>query len=82
MADPDVGASRGSSTLRRVIPVLAMFGGAFLGALAVKHIGLALPLAAAAALTATSALLAMRLSRGIPPGRSGPSRRFANGTVR
>jgi len=66
-ADSPIGAARGNNTLRRAIPVVAMLGGAFVGALAVLHVGLFLPLAAAAALTATAAALAFHLGRGDPP---------------
>ncbi len=66
-ADSPLGAARGNNTLRRAIPVVAMFGGALLGALAVLHVGLFLPLAAAAALTAIAAALAFHLGRGDPP---------------
>ncbi len=66
IADSPLGADRGNNTLRRAIPVLAMFLGALAGAWAVLNVGLVLPLAAAAALTATAAFLAYRLSRGDP----------------
>ena len=66
IADSPLGAGRGNNTMRRAIPVLAMFLGALAGAWAVLNVGLVLPLAAAAALTATAAFLAYRLSRGDP----------------
>ena len=65
-ADSALGADRHVSMLRRVLPVVAMAGGACVGALLVLNVGLAAPIAVAAGLTALAALLAYRLSRGDP----------------
>ena len=71
-ADSPLGDARDVSMLRRALPVVAMAGGALVGALMVIHVGLALPIAVAAALTAVAAGLAYRLSRGDPSWTSRP----------
>ncbi len=65
-ADSPLGDNRRVSMLRRVLPVVAMFGGACIGALLVMNVGLTAPIGLAAGLTAIAALLAYRLSRGDP----------------
>ena len=65
-ADSPLGADRRVSMLRRVLPVVAMAGGACVGALLVLNVGVAAPIALAAGLTALAAVLAYRLSRGDP----------------
>lgn len=71
-ADSPWGDAKDVSMVRRVLPVVAMAGGACVGAVMVINVGLALPIWVAAGLTAVAALLAYRLSRGDPPWTSRP----------
>ncbi len=61
-ADSRLAGRTGGPAARRVITVTAMFTGALVGALLVLNVDLVLPLAAAATLMATAALLAHRSS--------------------
>jgi len=63
-ADSRLAGGAGGHPARRLISVSAMFTGALVGALLVINVDLTLPLALAAALMTTSALLAHRLSTG------------------
>jgi uncharacterized membrane protein YoaK (UPF0700 family) len=63
-ADSRIAGGPGGHPARRLIAVSAMFTGALIGALLALNIDLVLPLAFAAALMATSAFAAHRLSRG------------------
>lgn len=65
-ADSRLAGGTGGATVRRLIPVMAMFIGALVGALLVVEVDLVLPLALAAALMAASAFAAHRLSAGRP----------------
>jgi uncharacterized membrane protein YoaK (UPF0700 family) len=65
-ADSQLAGGAGGHPARRLIAVSAMFAGALLGALLVLNVDLVLPLAIAAVLMATSALLAHVLSTGNP----------------
>jgi uncharacterized membrane protein YoaK (UPF0700 family) len=65
-ADSRLAGGPGGHPARRLISVAAMFLGALLGALLVVHVDLVLPLAIAAALMASVALAAHRLSKGDP----------------
>ena len=63
-ADSRLAGGPGGHTARRLISVVAMFTGALVGALLVINVDLALPLALATIVMATSAIAAHRLSSG------------------
>jgi uncharacterized membrane protein YoaK (UPF0700 family) len=65
-ADSKLAGGAGGHPARRLISVAAMLLGALVGGLLVVHVNLWLPLALAAALLATSGLVAHRLSSGEP----------------
>jgi uncharacterized membrane protein YoaK (UPF0700 family) len=73
-ADSRLAGGAGGHPARRLTSVSAMFIGALVGALLVINVDLILPLAVAAVLIATSALLAHKLSTGNPDWAQGPGR--------
>jgi uncharacterized membrane protein YoaK (UPF0700 family) len=65
-ADSRLAGGPGGHPARRLLAVMAIFLGALVGALFVIRVDLSIPLALAAVLMASTALIAHRLSRGSP----------------
>jgi uncharacterized membrane protein YoaK (UPF0700 family) len=65
-ADSALGGGQGSKSGRRFISVLAMFLGAFVGAVLILHLDVAIPLVLALAITVVVAVVSLRSGRANP----------------